>query len=58
MKTIATLIILTGALASCTYYEDDPDGVTSTTRESATTVVDHATGESATTRRTTTHYPD
>lgn len=60
MKTIATLLVtgFLASLASCTYYEEPSTGVSSTTRDTTTTVTDHATGESTITRKTTTHYPE
>ena len=60
MKTIATFLVtgFLASLSSCTYYEDEPSGISSTTRDTTTTVTDYGTGESTTTRKTTTHYPE
>ncbi|WP_367874840.1 hypothetical protein [Luteolibacter sp. Populi] len=61
MKSIRTILLAAtaAAIASCTYVEPaEPSGISSTTREATTTTVDHDTGESVTTQRRTTHYPN
>ncbi len=59
MKTIATfLTTIPFFFASCTTYVEPDDSPVSSTRSTTTTTTDHATGESVTTERTRSVYPD